>query len=259
MNPVAFEVFGLEIRWYGVIISMGVLAAMVLIYILAKKKELDYDIVIDAFLITFPIAIVGARLYYVLFDHLKNQNYHSFVDVINIRNGGLAIHGGVIAALLAGYIFARYRKINFLKYVDIIMPGVILAQAIGRWGNFMNQEAHGGAVTKEFISKFPEFIQNGMLINGTYYHPTFLYESLWNLLVCLILVYILLKKKEGKDGVIFGGYLILYSIGRFFIEGLRTDSLMFMGLRTAQVISLLGIILGIALIIFVSKNKKSEY
>ena len=257
MNPVAFEVFGLEIRWYGVIISMGVLAAMVLIYILAKKKELNYDIIIDAFLITFPIAIVGARLYYVFFDYLKNQDYHSFVDVINIRNGGMAIHGGVIAALLSGYIFARYKKINFFKYVDVIMPGVILAQAIGRWGNFMNQEAHGGPVTQEFISKFPEFIQKGMLIKGTYYHPTFLYESLWNLLVCIILVYILLKKKEGKDGVILGGYLILYSIGRFFIEGLRTDSLMFMGLRTAQIVSLLGIILGIALILFVTKKKKA--
>ena len=256
MNPIAFEVFGLEIRWYGIIISMGVLAAMLLIYLLAKKKDLNYDTIIDAFLITFPISIVGARLYYVAFEY---QNYNSFMDVINIRNGGMAIHGGVIGALLSGYIFARYKKINFFKYVDVIMPGVILAQAIGRWGNFMNQEAHGGPVTKEFISKFPEFIQNGMLIKGTYYHPTFLYESIWNLIVCLILVYILLKKKEGKDGIILGGYMILYSIGRFFIEGLRTDSLMFMGLRTAQMVSLLGIILGIILIIWVNKtNNKTK-
>ena len=255
MNPIAFEIFGLPIRWYGIIISMGVLAAMSLIYILAKKKDLNYDTIIDAFLITFPISIVGARLYYVAFEY---QNYHSFMEVINIREGGMAIHGGVIAALLSGYVFARYKKINFLKYVDVIMPGVILAQAIGRWGNFMNQEAHGGPVTKEFISKFPEFIQNGMLIKGTYYHPTFLYESIWNLLVCLILVYILIKKKEGKDGIILGGYMILYSIGRFFIEGLRTDSLMFMGLRTAQMVSLIGIILGIILIIWVNKSNKKQ-
>lgn len=254
MNPVAFELFGLEIRWYGIIISLGVLGAMLLIYILSKKKELNYDIIIDAFLVTFPISIIGARLYYVAFEY---QNYHSFMDVINVRNGGMAIHGGVIAALLSGYIFARYKKINFLRYVDVIMPGVILAQAIGRWGNFMNQEAHGGPVSKEFISKFPEFIQNGMLIKGTYYHPTFLYESIWNTLVCLILVYVLLKKKEGKDGIILGGYMILYSIGRFFIEGLRTDSLMFMGLRTAQIVSLLGILLGIVLIFVVSKKKRS--
>lgn len=255
MNPVAFDVFGLEIRWYGVIISMGVIAAMLLIYMLAKKKDLNYDTIIDAFLVTFPISIIGARLYYVAFEF---ENFNSFMDMINIRNGGMAIHGGVIAALISGYFFAKYKKINFLKYVDVIMPGVILAQAIGRWGNFMNQEAHGGPVTQEFISKFPEFIQKGMLIKGTYYHPTFLYESIWNLLVCGILVYILLKKKEGRDGVILGGYMILYSIGRFFIEGLRTDSLMFMGLRTAQIVSLLGILFGIGLIIWVNRMNKKQ-
>ena len=255
MNPVAFEILGLEIRWYGIIISMGVLAAMLLIYILAKKKDINYDTIIDAFLVTFPISIIGARLYYVAFEY---QNYNSFMDVINIRNGGMAIHGGVIAALIAGYIFSKYRKINFLKYVDVIMPGVILAQGIGRWGNFMNQEAHGGPVSQEFISKFPEFIQQGMLINGTYYHPTFLYESIWNILVCIILVCILLRKKQSKDGVVLGGYMILYSIGRFFIEGLRTDSLMFMGLRIAQLVSLLGIVLGIILIIWINKTNKDK-
>ena len=255
MNPVAFEIFGLPIRWYGIIISMGVLAAMGVIYVLSKKKNLDYDTIIDAFLITFPISIIGARLYYVAFEY---KNYHSLMDVINIREGGLAIHGGVIAALLAGYIFAKYKKINFLEYVDVIMPGVILAQAIGRWGNFMNQEAHGGPVTEEFISKFPEFIQNGMLIRGTYYHPTFLYESIWNLLVFAILVYILLKKKEGKNGIVLAGYMIFYSIGRFFIEGLRTDSLMFIGLRIAQIVSLIGIILGIIFIIWINKVYKNK-
>ena len=255
MNPVAFELFGLPIRWYGIIISMGVLAAMGVIYVLSKKKNLDYDTIIDAFLITFPISIIGARLYYLAFEY---RNYHSFMDVINIREGGLAIHGGVIAALLAGYIFAKYKKINFLEYVDVVMPGVILAQAIGRWGNFMNQEAHGGPVTEEFISKFPEFIQNGMLIRGTYYHPTFLYESIWNLLVFAILVYILLKKKEGKNGVVLAGYMIFYSIGRFFIEGLRTDSLMFMGLRIAQIVSLVGILLGVLFIIYINKVYKNK-
>lgn len=255
MNPVAFEIFGLSIRWYGILISMGVIAAMLVIYILSKKKKVDYDTIIDAFLITFPISIIGARLYYVAFEY---KNYHSFMDVINIREGGLAIHGGVIAALIAGFIFAKYKKINFLEYVDVIMPGVILAQAIGRWGNFMNQEAHGGPVTEEFISKFPQFIQNGMLIKGTYYHPTFLYESIWNLLVFAILVYILLRKREGNNGIVLAGYMILYSIGRFFIEGLRTDSLMFMGLRTAQIVSILGVILGIILIIWVNKTNKNK-
>ena len=134
------------------------------------------------------------------------------------------------------------------------MPGVILAQAIGRWGNFMNQEAHGGPVTEQFISKFPEFIQKGMLIGGTYYHPTFLYESIWDLLVFAILIYILYKKKQ-QHGVVLGSYMILYSVGRFFIEGLRTDSLMFFGLRIAQIVSLIGILGGIIIVVYAIKYK----
>ncbi|ATD56074.1 prolipoprotein diacylglyceryl transferase [Clostridium chauvoei] len=255
MNPVAFEVFGLEIRWYGVIISLGVVAAMALTYFMAEKKKLDFEVIIDAFLWVFPFSIIGARLYYVAFEY---QNYDSFMDVINIRQGGMAIHGGLIAGLIVGLIFAKVRKINFLEYVDIVMPGVILAQAIGRWGNFMNQEAHGGLVSKEFISKFPEFIQQGMYIGGQYYHPTFLYESIWNLVVCGILVYILLKRKSSESGMVLGSYMTFYSLGRFFIEGLRTDSLMFFGLRIAQIISIVGIILGLSLIIWVKKRKKTN-
>lgn len=255
MNPVAFEIFGLEIRWYGIIISLGVLTAMTLSYFLAQKKKLSYDMVIDIFLCVFPISIIGARLYYVAFEY---QNYHSFYEVINIREGGMAIHGGVIAALIAGVIFAKYKKINFLEYVDIIMPGVILAQAIGRWGNFMNQEAHGGEVSAQFIKKFPEFIQRGMFINGGYYHPTFLYESIWNVLVCGILLFILFKKKESDNGIVLAGYMIFYSLGRFFIEGLRTDSLMVLGLRTAQMVSIAGIIVGLIFVIYLKLRKKKR-
>lgn len=252
MNSVAFNIFGIKVMWYGVIIAFGVIMAMAVANFLANKRGLDFEIIIDAFLIVFPISIICARLYYVIFEI---EHYHSFIDVINIRNGGMAIHGGVIGALVSGYIFARYRKINFFKYVDVVMPGVILAQAIGRWGNFMNQEAHGGVVTKEFISKFPEFIQNGMLINGNYYNPTFLYESIWNLIVFVILLIVTLKKKEDSNGIVLGLYLILYSVGRVFIEGLRTDSLMFMGIRMAQAISIVGIIIGIIIIIYSKKRK----
>lgn len=252
MNPVAFEIFGLSIRWYGIIIASGVLMAFLSSYFLAKRKELDFDLIIDGFLWSFPFAIIGARLYYVAFEF---ENYNSIWEIINTRQGGMAIHGGLIGGLLVAFIFTRYRKVNFFEYIDVIMPGVILAQAIGRWGNFMNKEAHGGPVTEEFISKFPEFIQNGMLINGTYYHPTFLYESLWNILVFAILIYILNKKKN-EHGIVIGSYMILYSIGRFFIEGLRTDSLMFFGLRTAQIISLVGILAGATLIFWAKKKNK---
>ncbi|MDU2674175.1 MAG: prolipoprotein diacylglyceryl transferase [Clostridium sp.] len=254
MNPIAFRIFGMDIRWYGLIIAFGVLAAFGVTYITAKKKNLDFDIIIDGFLWSFPLAIIGARAYYVAFEF---ENYHSIWDMINIRNGGIAIHGGLIAGLLTAYIFTRFKKVNFFEYIDVVMPGVILAQAIGRWGNFMNQEAHGGPVTEQFISKFPQFIQQGMLINGTYYHPTFLYESIWNLLVCAILIFILYKKKQ-QHGIVIGSYMILYSIGRFFIEGLRTDSLMFFGLRIAQIVSLIGIVAGIVIIIFACRKKTKK-
>ena len=251
MNPVAFELFGYPIRWYGIIIAGGVLVAFFISYILAKKNGLDFDIITDGFLWSFPFAIIGARLYYVAFEY---KNYHSFIDVINIRNGGMAIHGGLIGGLLTAYIFTKVKKINFFEYIDVIMPGIILAQAIGRWGNFMNQEAHGGPVTEQFISKFPQFIQNRMLINGTYYHPTFLYESIWDLGVFIFLM--LFRKKQKYEGQILAYYFILYSIGRFFIEGLRTDSLMLGPLRMAQVISLGFILIGVILNYVLSKKNK---
>ena len=254
MNPVAFEIAGMQIRWYGIIIACGVLAAFGVTYITAKKKELNFDIIIDGFLWSFPLAIIGARVYYVAFEF---ENYHSIWDMINIRNGGIAIHGGLIAGLLTVYIFTRVKKINFFEYIDVIIPGVILAQAIGRWGNFMNQEAHGGPVSEAFISKFPNFIQQGMLINGTYYHPTFLYESIWDLLVFGILIFILYKKKK-QHGIVLGSYMVLYSLGRFFIEGLRTDSLMFFGLRTAQIISIIGIVIGVIIIFIANRNSKKK-
>lgn len=250
MNPVAFEIFGLQIRWYGIIIAGGVLAAFLLSSVLAKKKGVSFDDIVDAFIWAFPIAIVGARAYYVAFEF---KNFDSFADMINIRTGGLAIHGGLIAGIITAYIVLRIKKVNFWEYIDVVIPAVALAQGIGRWGNFMNHEAHGGAVSSDFISRFPEFIQKGMLINGSYYHPTFLYESVFDVLICLILIYILFKKKK-QHGIVLGAYLILYSSARFFIEGLRTDSLMFMDLRIAQVISIVGIILG-AIIIFISIKK----
>lgn len=250
MDSVAFEVFGIQIAWYGIIISLGVVSALGLSYIIAEKKKLDFEIIIDSFLWAFPIAIICARLYYVAFEW---QNYSSFMEVINIRQGGLAIHGGLIGGLLAALVVTKIKKVNFLQYIDIVMPGIILAQAIGRWGNFMNQEAHGGPVSAEFMSKFPEFIQKGMYIGGTYYHPTFLYESIWNVIVCGLLIYIVYKKKENQNGIVLGSYMALYSVGRFFIEGLRTDSLMFFGLRIAQIVSLIGIVAGIGFILYAAR------
>ena len=253
-NPVAFDLFGFEVMWYGILIGFGIVLAFILAYKNAKKKGLNFDVLIDIFLVSFPCAIIGARAYYVIFEW---SNYKDdLLSIFNIRQGGLAIHGGLIGAFLAAFIYTRIKKIKFLAYADLVAPSIILAQAVGRWGNFMNSEAHGDVVSKEFILKFPKFIQDGMYINGQYYNPTFLYESIWDILVCIILVAILYKVKKGYEGVVISSYMILYSIGRFFIEGLRTDSLMFLGLRMAQLISLVGIILGVIYIfIRVKKNK----
>lgn len=255
-NPVAFDFLGFEVMWYGVLIGFGIILAFILAYKNAKKKRLNFDVLIDTFLVSFPCAIIGARAYYVIFEW--NNYKDNVMSVFNIRQGGLAIHGGLIGAFLAAFIYTRIKKINFLAYADLVAPSIILAQAVGRWGNFMNSEAHGDVVSKEFISKFPKFIQDGMYINGQYYNPTFLYESIWDILVCIILVVILYKVKKGYEGVVISSYMILYSIGRFFIEGLRTDSLMFIGLRMAQLISLAGIILGIIFIFIIVQRNKNK-
>ncbi|OOM82170.1 prolipoprotein diacylglyceryl transferase [Clostridium puniceum] len=253
MDPIAFEIGSFEVRWYGILIACGVILAMLLTSYNCKKKDVDFDIILDIFFIAFPAAIIGARIYYVIFEFENYKN--NLIDMFNIRKGGLAIHGGLIGALLAIYIFARIKKMNIIKYLDVAAPSIILAQAIGRWGNFMNGEAHGGKVSYEFISKFPTFIQKGMYIGGTYYHPTFLYESGWNLMVCIILLIILYKKINNDNGIVIASYMVLYSLGRVFIEGLRTDSLMIGNMRVAQLISISGIILGASIILIIKKKK----
>lgn len=253
MERVAFTIFGFQVMWYGIIICTGTLLALLLSQYTCKLKGIDYDDVLTVFLVTFPVSIIGARLYYVIFEFDQFKN--NLIQVFNIRGGGLAIHGAIIATVIVVYIMAKKKGLKLWRCLDLAAPCVILAQAIGRWGNFFNQEAHGGPVTEAFISKFPEFIQNGMLINGTYYHPTFLYESIWNLMVFFILFYMIHKVK--KDGVVALAYIGLYSLGRFFIEGLRTDSLMIGGLRMAQVISLVGIaicVVGIGIIYYRKKQ-----
>jgi phosphatidylglycerol---prolipoprotein diacylglyceryl transferase len=251
MDPIAFNIFGLTIRWYGILIAMGMMVGILLANFTCKLKSVDYDEFLNIVLISFPIAIIGARAYYVIFEF--NQYKDNLIEVFNIRQGGLAIHGGIIFGMITAFIYTRYKKENLLKFADVAAPSIIIAQAIGRWGNFFNSEAHGGPVTQVFISKFPNFIQKGMLIEGVYYHPTFLYESIWNVMVCLLLLYLLTKTL--KRGTVFFSYIGLYSLGRFFIEGLRTDSLMFGGIRVAQLISLTGIALWI---IFIVVNYKKR-
>lgn len=256
MNPIAFSIFGISIRWYGILIALGLLTGILTASYTCRIKGISYDKLLDILIIVLPIAIIGARLYYVLFEFDYYRNNLS--EILNIRAGGLAIHGGVIFGVLAAGIYTKIKRLDFFKYADAAAPSLIIAQAIGRWGNFFNQEAHGGPVSNGFISHFPEFIKRGMFIDGQYYHPTFLYESIWNLIVFAILIFIL--KKSKKTGLAAFSYIGLYSIGRFFIEGLRTDSLMLGNFRIAQLVSLSGILVWIiSLIYFFIFNKSEEY
>ena len=254
MNPVAFYVFGFSIRWYGIFIGTGMALAIILLQYTCKYRDINYDSLLDVVLISLPIGIIGARLYYVAFEFINYRN--NLMDVFNIRGGGLAIHGGILFALISAFIIAKRKKMCFFKMADVTVPTIILAQAIGRWGNFFNSEAHGGPVSYNFIKNFPYFIQQGMHIAGIYYHPTFLYESLWDFTVFIILMVILRKTK--KVGIVFFTYIGLYSVGRFFIEGLRADSLMIGPFRIAQLVSLAGVVIWVGFLIFMKYRTKTE-
>jgi phosphatidylglycerol:prolipoprotein diacylglycerol transferase len=226
LDPIAFQLGALQVHWYGIILGSAAIAGLYLAIWEGKRFGIDKDVFLDLLLWGAPAAILGARLYYVLFKldyYLANP-----ADIFAIWKGGLAIHGALIGAIITGIIFARIKRIPFWKLADIAAPSLLIGQAIGRWGNFMNQEAHGGPVSEAFLRetlKLPDFIVNQMFINGTYYHPTFLYESIWNITGVLFLFW--LRRQNLKLGEVFFSYFIWYSIGRFFIEGLRTDSLAF--------------------------------
>ena len=247
MNPVAISIGGFDIRWYGILIATGIVLGILISQYNCKWRDVDFDNLLNIVLLSIPIGIIGARLYYVIFEFDNYKN--NIIDAFNIRNGGLAIHGGLIFAIGTALIYTKVKKLNFIKFADVAAPSIILAQALGRWGNFFNQEAHGDAVSYEFIKHFPMFIQKGMYINGIYYNPTFLYESIWNITVFIILRVILRKCK--KSGIVFFTYIGLYSIGRFIIEGMRTDSLMLGSIRIAQLVSLTGVVVWI---IFIAVN-----
>lgn len=249
INPIAFELGPISVHWYGIIIGLGALLGLYLATKECKRRGISPDVLVDLVLFALPIAIISARIYYVIFEWSYYKNHLS--EIPAIWNGGIAIHGGLIGAVITAIIFTHKRKISFWKLADITAPSILLGQAIGRWGNFMNQEAHGGPVSRVFLEglHLPSFIINQMNINGTYYHPTFLYESLWSLIGVIILIS--LRKVNLRRGDLFLTYLIWYSIGRFFIEGMRTDSLMLTDhLRIAQVISIVIITGSISLNLF---------
>ena len=254
MNPVALQLGPISIRWYAICIVSGLILAVYLSMKEAPRKKIDPDAIIDFILIAFPLAIVGARLYYVIFE----WGYYSqhLGEIFAIWNGGIAIYGGLLTGALVLYLFSRRRLIEPIDFLDIAAPSVMIAQSIGRWGNFFNQEAYGTAVKS--LNYLPSFIRDQMYIDGSYRQPTFLYESIWNLLGFLLILILRRKPQFLRQGEITAFYLIWYGFGRMIIEGMRTDSLMFAGLRVSQWLSMILILVGLA-IIFYQRRKKAPY
>ncbi|AEB29107.1 prolipoprotein diacylglyceryl transferase [Carnobacterium sp. 17-4] len=251
INPIAFSLGPLDVYWYGIIIAAAIFVAIFLSTREAEKRGIDGEHIVDMALWALPIAFIGARLYYVVFEldyYLQNPG-----EIIAIWNGGIAIYGGLIAGGLTVYWYTKKHGIPLWLMLDILAPSVLLAQAIGRWGNFMNQEAHGGEVTKSFLENLflPEFIINQMEINGLYYQPTFLYESVWSLVGFVLIVILRNKKHLFRQGEVALSYVLWYSLGRFFIEGLRTDSLwIFDFIRVSQALSVVLFIGALSLWIY---------
>lgn len=245
-----FGLKGFNIAWYGVIIGFGMLLGVLLANYRAKKNGYKSDLIFDFFLIAFPVAIVCARLYYVAFEWEEYLN--NPLKVFATREGGLAIYGGVIGGFLSAVAFCKVNKFPILKLIDLAIPSLILGQAIGRWGNFMNQEAYGPVITNPKLQFFPY----GVYIDAVkeWHQATFFYESMWNII--LFTAMLIIARKAKKDGTLLAIYFMVYGLGRFLIEGLRTDSLYLEGnIRVSQMLSLILIFIGVMLIVLLKQDK----
>lgn len=256
IDPIAFEIGPLTVRWYGITFVASVLAALIAGMRGAKHRGLDPEFVSDIAMVVVPSGILGARLYEVFVLQWEYYSQHP-AEILAIWQGGLAIHGGVLGALLAASVFLYYRKQPFWLWADMIGPGLVLAQGVGRWGNFFNQEAYGSPAPGWLSDLMPAWLRSGMTIDGTVMHPTFLYESVWNVL-CFVILWAFQRRKP-PAGQVFGGYFVLYNIGRFAIESIRTDSsFVGDGLRVAQIMAILQIIAGIALFVWAGWRARKQ-
>ena len=260
ISPVAFKLGNLSVKWYGVIMAVAIILAVSMAIVEGRKRQIESDDFMDLLLWAVPIGYVGARIYYVIFE----WNYYSqhLDQIIAIWNGGIAIYGGLLAGLAVLLVFCYKRMLPPFLMLDVITPGVMAAQILGRWGNFINQEAHGGPTTLAFLQSLhlPNFIISQMKIGGIYYQPTFLYESFFNLIGLLIILFLRHKKHLFKQGEIFMLYLAWYSVVRFFVEGMRTDSLYLMGsIRVSQMLSVILLIVVVCLFIYRRRVVKPKW
>ncbi len=257
MDRIALDLGFIQIYWYSLFIFFGILAATFVILKECKKQNINEDFIVNLIFYTVIFGLIGARLYYVCFNLDYYLKYP--LEILEIWNGGLAIHGGIIAGLICIFFYCKKYNAKLLKLLDIVVVGLIIGQAIGRWGNFFNQEAYGAITTLENLQKLgiPDFIINGMYIGGAYRQPAFLYESIW-CFAGFIALLMIRHYRYLKTGQLTGVYLIWYSLGRFFIEGMRTDSLMLGSLKMAQVVSIIGIVIGVMLLLFCRKGSRFD-
>ncbi|WP_164929526.1 prolipoprotein diacylglyceryl transferase [Gloeobacter violaceus] len=242
-GPLIVQIGGFAVRWYSLLILAGIIAGTLLSQKLAPERKVAPEVLSDLVVWLVVGAIPMARLYYVLFEWQRFAG-EPWWKVFAIWEGGIAIHGAILGGLLAGWLFCRRNGYSLLTMIDLAAPGLILGQAIGRWGNFFNSEAYGAPTNLPWKLFIPEANRPPGMAAFAYYHPTFLYESLWNLGVLALLLFVFFRFKNLRPGSIACLYALAYSVGRFWIEGLRLDSLMVGPLRTAQLVSLAGIVLG---------------
>ena len=245
-----FQLFGLTVHWYGVIIACAIALAVLLAARREARLGLPKDTALDLALLGVPAAIVGARLYFVAFSwaHYRDDP----VSALYIWQGGMAIYGGIIGGVLAGWLYGRRKGLPFLRLADLAAPSIALGQAVGRWANFVNQEAYGRAVAHAWQRRFPiaVFIQ----ADGLWHYATFFYESLWCLLVALLLLALERRGRLRRAGDAFLAYVFLYALERAFVEGLRTDSLYLGPLRVSQALSVLALLVSAGL--WIARHKK---
>ena len=254
MDRVLISIGPITIYWYSFLIFLSILIGLLIVKKEVVKTKLDKGFIFDLIFYLIPVAIVGAIIYYVIFNYSVFKD--NFIDVFKIWEGGVAIYGAVIAGILFTIYYCKKKKQSILLTLDILAPCLVLGQAIGRWGNYFNGEAHGVVTSLSYLKSLhiPDFIIKGMYINGNYYIPTFLFESIWCFIVFIILIIVRNKLKYKKEGIIVCLYFILYSLGRFFIEGLRTDSLYIFNFRVSQIVAIILIIIGIVGIVILEKK-----
>lgn len=259
ISPIAFKLFGWPVHWYGVIIGLGMLIGYLMVGKEAQKNKIDSEKMSDLVFWSIIFGFIGARIYYVLFrlDYYIANPTHIF----SIWEGGIAIYGGVLAGIGTIYYLCKKYRLPFIKVLDIVAPAILLAQAIGRWGNFINQEAYGYEVSKDYLNSLhlPQWIINQMNINGYFHHPTFLYESVWNFIGVLLLLVMRRLPNTLKEGEIAAGYLLWYGLGRMVIEGLRTDSLYFGPLRVSQWLAGFFVIFSLIFLAYRRKNSSIPF